>query len=145
MLRRAKSDPFSLLVAALLPREGQGQTCSDLREKNGDLIVGVVIVDGPREIEILGRGQKCPGGYVAIDKRPAKTARDISYLRIAFEAVGNRELSFEGYMDMYELLPSGEVGGTIGKGGGPEVAGRVKLESNGRWRILGPRQEGCSE
>jgi hypothetical protein len=143
LLTRAKANPCPLLSEIFRSPEGAKKVCSNLREPNGDLIVGLVLKDGENEIEVLKAGQRCQGGLVGVDDRPRKEPRWVSALRIDLEATDETTLAFVGWIDTHKAGPDGSLE-TIGKGCGPEIQGRVRLIGK-KWRLFGPRSEGCSE
>jgi len=145
LLKRAKADPCALLVAALRPLEGQARSFPGLREKNGDLIVGVVLHDGANEFDVLKRGKRCTGGYVGVDKRPGKKDRWIHYLEVAFEENECGTLDFVGWQISYEIDPNGEILSSIGQLCGADTEGKVRLDNHQRWRRVGPQDTGCSD
>jgi hypothetical protein len=107
------------------------------------LVLDVVLRDGKREIRGMHRGQRCPGGYVGVDKRPGKTARDLSFFELTFSSIDARTMEFELSFVGYTLLPTGEIGGTVGTCN-PKASGRVRLSAEG-WAKVKTTEEGCAE
>lgn len=142
LLKRAKEDLCRLIGTALSSR-ASGESCPGLREKNGDLVLDVVLRDGRREVRVMRRGQRCPGGYVGVDKRPQRTPRDLSFFELSFSSIDARTMEFELSFVGYTLLPTGEIAGTVGTCN-PKASGRVRLSAEG-WTQVRVREEGCSE
>jgi len=142
LLSQAKADLCRLIDTAL-SSGASGESCPGLREKNGDLVLDVVLRDGKKEIRVMHRGQRCPGGYVGVDKRPGKTARDLSFFELTFSSTDARTMEFELSFVGYTLLPTGEIGGTVGTCN-PKASGRVRLSAEG-WAKVKPTEEGCAE
>jgi hypothetical protein len=136
-----RRDPCALLTA-ILPTEGKG--CVDLRNPAGQLVVKPVVHDGSKHVKLLRPGQLCPGNIVGVDERPGSANRTVVSMRIDLEGKDEETLTFEGWYDGYDMDSKGRVIGTIGKGCGPEIQGRVRLVG-GKWRVIGPTTSGCSD
>jgi len=141
LLDTVRRDPCALLTA-ILPTEGKG--CVDLRNAEGQLVVKPVVHDGSKHVKVLRPGQLCPGNIVGVDERPGNANRTVVSMRIDLEGRDEETLTFEGWYDGYDMDSKGRVIGTIGKGCGPEIQGRVRLVG-GKWRLSGPTTSGCSD
>jgi hypothetical protein len=131
LLKALKRDRCTLLSAVLGPSGDGTPACEKLRSKGGVLRVRMVAMDGETEIELVKSGDRCPGGYVgAATPSPPGAA----FLDLTITGTDARTVRFEGYSATAE----GALAGC-----GPEVAGRARLLEHG-WKLVGPRQEGCS-
>jgi hypothetical protein len=142
LLKRAKEDLCRLIDTAL-SSGASGESCPGLRERNGDLVLDVVLRDAGTEVRVMRPGQRCPGRYVGVDKRPRKTPRDLSFFELTFSSIDARTMEFELSFVGYTLLPNGEIGGTVGTCN-PKASGRVRLSEEG-WTQVKVREEGCSK
>jgi hypothetical protein len=143
LVARLKANPCEVLEEIFRATTDSQKICSKLRESNGDLLVDLSLKYGDKTIGLMKVGRKCQEGIVAADARPKKVPRWVSYVDVALVASDDQTLDFTGWMATVKAGTDGSLE-TIGKGCGPEISGRVRFAKN-RWRLLGPRSEGCSE
>jgi len=143
LVARVKANPCSLLEEIFRSPDVGKKVCSKRREPNGDLLVAVALKDGEKRVEMMKAGHRCHAGIVGVDDRPRKKPRWVSFLAVDLEATDDKTLAFVGLDVTRKLGEDGSVE-SIGKGCGAEIEGRVRFMGN-KWRLLGPRAEGCSE
>jgi len=130
LVRALKRDRCAVLAAAIGPSSARPGVCEKVRLKSGDLPVRVVAMDGEKEVELLKRGDRCPGGYVGADIRSPPAGAGTEWLELTLTATDEKTMTFQGYA----ASPVGELAGC-----GPAVEGRIRLTARG-WRLAGPRQ-----
>jgi len=143
LVARLKAKPCEVLEEIFRARDDSKTVCSKLRQPNGDLLVALSLKDGEFPVELTKAGQRCRGGLVVADTRPRKVPRWISYVSVSLQVTDEQTLDFAGWETTVKEGTDGSLE-TIGKGCGPEIEGRVRFVSE-KWRLLGPRSEGCSE
>jgi hypothetical protein len=103
--RAAFVDPCAAIAAAL-----GADCCADLRPPNGDLSVSARVHSAWQPL--LAPGQRCPGGYIGVEARPAGQRQASKEIDLTFFATDESTLAF--------TVQSG-------KSCGPDIEGSLRL------------------